>query len=395
MRIFYAADSSPNANFDIESNVWRNNLYLPLIDAGHDVVEFDYDLNKTIQRVDKSINARFISKNRPKVTKELLSQVKSAHEDRPIDLFFSYFFDACVLPEGIEAIRSMGIKAVNWYCNGSYQLHLVEEISPHYDWCLVPEKFRLEDYRAIGALPIYCQEAATPEIYKPYDVPVEFDVTFVGQAYGERPAYIKHLLDNEIDIRVWGYGWDRSSRNYQSRMTNPLKRLGRTVKEFLSTTDWEDTFRRLLNLELLAAARETALETPVIALPDEMIGDVLNDRDMVQMYSRSKINLGFSSCNTDDAEERILQIRLRDFEVPMSGGFYLVEYMEELEEFFEIGKEIACYSGPEELVEKVQYYLKQDTEREKIRQAGHERSLRDHTWHKRFEKAFKEMGIIT
>jgi spore maturation protein CgeB len=359
MRIFYAADSSPNANFDIESNVWRNNLYLPLIDAGHDVVEFDYDLNKTIQRVDKSINARFISKNRPKVTKELLSQVKSAHEDRPIDLFFSYFYDACVLPEGIETIRSMGIKAVNWYCNGSYQLHLVEEISPHYDWCLVPEKFRLEDYRAIGALPIYCQEAATPEIYKPYDVPVEFDVTFVGQAYGERPAYIKHLLDNEIDIRVWGYGWDRSSRNYQSRMTNPLKRLGRTVKEFLSTTDWED------------------------------------DRDMVQMYSRSKINLGFSSCNTDDAEERILQIRLRDFEVPMSGGFYLVEYMEELEEFFEIGKEIACYSGPEELVEKVQYYLKQDTEREKIRQAGHERSLRDHTWHKRFEKAFKEMGIIT
>ena len=131
-----------------------------------------------------------------------------------------------------------------------------------------------------------------------------------------------------------------------------------------------------------------------MALPDEMIGGVLSDRDMVQMYSRSKINLGFSSCNTDDAEERILQIRLRDFEVPMSGGFYLVEYMEELEEFFEIGKEIACYSGPEDLVEKVQYYLKHDTEREKIRQSGYERSLRDHTWHKRFEKAFKEMGIL-
>ena len=89
-----------------------------------------------------------------------------------------------------------------------------------------------------------------------------------------------------------------------------------------------------------------------------------------------------------------MQIRLRDFEVPMSGGFYLVEYMEELEEFFEIGKEIACYNGPEDLVEKVKHYLKHDTEREKIRRAGYERSLRDHTWQERFEAAFKLMGML-
>jgi len=394
MRIFYAADSSPNANFDIQSEVWRNNLYLPLIDAGHDVVEFDYDLTETIQKVDKSRNARFISKNRPKVTKELLRQIKKAHEDRPIDLFFSYFYDVCVLPEGIETIRSMGIKAVNWYCNGSYQFHLVEEISPHYDWCLVPEKFRLEDYRAIGAQPIYCQEAANHEIYKPYHVPVEFDVTFVGQAYGDRPEYIQCLLDSNIDVRVWGYGWDKFSQNYQSQVANPVKRLARTVREFWSNTDLEDAFRRLLTLELVISARKTVSETPIITLPNEIIGGVLSDVEMVKMYSRSKINLGFSSCNTDDAEERILQIRLRDFEVPMSGGFYLVEYMEELEEFFEIGKEIVCYTGPEDLVEQFKYYLRHDSEREKIRRAGHERCLRDHTWQKRFEMAFKQMGML-
>jgi spore maturation protein CgeB len=288
----------------------------------------------------------------------------------------------------------MGIKAVNWYCNGSYQFHLVEEISPHYDWCLVPEKFRLEDYRAIGAQPIYCQEAANQEIYKPYHVPVEYDVTFVGQAYGDRPEYIQCLLGSNIDARVWGYGWDKFSQNYQSQVANPVKHLARTVREFWSNTDLKDVFRRLLNLQLLAPARETVLQVPSTVLPGEIIGRVLSDLDMIQMYSRSKINLGFSSCNTDDAEERILQIRLRDFEVPMSGGFYLVEYMEELEEFFEIGKEIVCYTGPEDLVEQVKYYLRHDSEREKIRRAGHERCLRDHTWQKRFEMAFKQMGII-
>ena len=115
---------------------------------------------------------------------------------------------------------------------------------------------------------------------------------------------------------------------------------------------------------------------------------------MIQMYGRSKINLGFSSCGkTHETDERIVQIRLRDFEVPMSGGFYMVEYMEELEEFFDIGKEIVCYSGSEDLVDKIKYYLEHDNQREGIRRAGYERALRNHTWHKRFEMAFKQMGM--
>jgi spore maturation protein CgeB len=115
---------------------------------------------------------------------------------------------------------------------------------------------------------------------------------------------------------------------------------------------------------------------------------------MIEMYSRSKINLGFSSCGTThETEDRVVQVRLRDFEVPMSGGFYLVEYMEELEEFFDIGKEIVCYSDPADLVDKIRYYLGHDRQREQIRRAGYERCRRDHTWHKRFEMAFKQMGM--
>jgi spore maturation protein CgeB len=395
MRIFYAADNSADPRLGIQSNIWRNNLCCTLIDLGHDVVEFDYDLQETIQKVDKSLHRSFIAKNRPKITRELLKQIRQAHSERPIDLFFSYFYDTCVMVEGLEQIRAMGIKTVNWYCNGSYQFHLVEEISPHYDWCLVPEKFRLENYRAIGARPIYCQEGANPNIYKPHNVPVEFEVTFVGQAYGERPDYIRYLLDRGVDVRVWGYGWNKFSQSYQSRTANSARRLGQAVREFLTNTAWEDGLRRLLNLELLRSAGKTVREAPAVSLPDKIIGGVLTDSDMIHMYGRSKINLGFSSCGmTHKTDERIVQIRLRDFEVPMSGGFYLVEYMEELEEFFDIGKEVVCYTDPEDLVKKVKYYLKHDTERERIRRAGHERCLRDHTWHKRFEMAFKQMGML-
>ena len=112
------------------------------------------------------------------------------------------------------------------------------------------------------------------------------------------------------------------------------------------------------------------------------------------MYSRSRINLGFSSCgNTHRSGERILQVQLRDFEVPMSCGFYMVEYMEELESFFKIGEEIVCYHGVSDLVDKVRYYLDHADERERIRKAGHRRCLRDHTWQKRLSTAFKQMGL--
>jgi hypothetical protein len=394
MRIFYAADKSADPRLGIQSNIWRNNLYCTLIDLGHDVVEFDYDLRETIQKADKSLHRSFIAKNRPKITCELLRQIQQAHSERPIDLFFSYFYDACVMVEGLEQIRALGIKTVNWYCNGSYQFHLVEEISPHYDWCLVPEKFRLENYRAIGARPLYCQEGANPKMYKPHNVPVEFAVTFVGQAYGERPDYIRHLLDHAVDVRVWGYGWDKFSQSYQSRNAGSARRLGQAVGEFLSHTAWQDGLRRLLNLELLRSAGKTVREAPEVTLPDDIIGGVLTDSDMIEMYSRSKINLGFSSCGTThETEDRVVQVRLRDFEVPMSGGFYLVEYMEELEEFFDIGNEIVCYSDPADLVDKIRYYLGHDRQREQIRRAGYERCRRDHTWHKRFEMAFKQMGM--
>ncbi|PLX85732.1 MAG: hypothetical protein C0617_03370 [Desulfuromonas sp.] len=383
MRIFYAADTSPNIAF--HSNLWRDNLFLSLVDLGHDVVEFDFDFRETFQRINTSDprHSSFIKKNRGKVSEELLKQIKIEHAKKPLDLFFSYFYDACIWPEVIDEIRSMGIKTVNWFCNGSYQIHLVKEISPHYDWCLVPEKFRIEDYKKMGANPIYCQEAANPNIYKPFELTRDFDVTFVGQAYGERPSYVHHLLQKGLDVRVWGPGWGRDSiaesQDFFSRFFN----LGSKV---LVAKNWKGLLNKF--------QRKHQQKAVIRQIPQNVVGGILSDQELVKIFSRSKINLGLSACGDPQSTgSRILQVRLRDFEVPMSGGFYVVEYMEELEQFFEVGKEIVCYSCLDDLTEKIKYYLRNDSEREKIRLAGYERCLREHTWKKRFEKVFFEMGL--
>ena len=78
----------------------------------------------------------------------------------------------------------------------------------------------------------------------------------------------------------------------------------------------------------------------------------------------------------------------------MSGGFYMVEYQQELEDFFEVGREIVCYRDRDDLIDLAKYYLTHDTERERIRQAGYARARRDHTWQKRFTEAFRRMGLL-
>jgi hypothetical protein len=263
----------------------------------------------------------------------------------------------------------MGIVTVNWYCNASYQFHLVSEIAPAYSYCLVPERFRLSDYHDVDARPIYCQEAANPDFYQPRNLPQEFGITFVGATYGDRPAYVRALVDAGLDAHAWGSGW--------TELAQPLSAGGR-IRRAASQTK-----RHILGRPLRPPR-----------MPQAACGGVLSDVDMVGMFSRSKISLGFSSVdNTAESTEPIRQVRLRDFEAPMSGAFYMLEYLEEIEEFFVPGKEIVCFRDRDELVARCRYYLKHEAERRRIAEAGRRRALADHSWQRRLNDAFMEMGL--
>lgn len=389
MRIFYASTHTTHSLMPT-SRLWYINLYLPLLDLGHDVVPFDYDLAPHYHYADilNPEHCAFIEENRPKLEQSLLAQIEAAHKERPIDLFFSYFYSAFCRPEVIREIGSLGITTANWYCNGSYQFHLVQNIAPAYDYCLVPEKFRLEDYRRIGASPIYFQEAANPNFYKPYpSLTREYDVAFIGQKYGDRPEYVRYLLDQGIDVRVWGWGWLPQVVTSENGLQSDLRKLKR-----LSTAEgWQAAGRRLKRL-ISPPAASSASAGP--DLPLSILGPPLPDEEMIRMYSRSKISLGFSTCGeTHRTEQPIKQVRLRDFEAPMSGAFYMVEYMEELEEFFQFGKEIVCYHDKADLTDKIKYYLAHEDERERLRLMGHRRALAEHTWQRRFEQLFQEIGL--
>jgi spore maturation protein CgeB len=302
-------------------------------------------------------------------------------------VLFGYFLKQLVYPEAIRDISDMGILTMNYWCNGAHQFHLVDEISPAFDVCIATERAALPDYEAVGANVTYLQMAANPARYRPYDLPLEYDVTFVGQRYADRPELVLHLLDQGIPVRVWGPGWT-SDRTYGE------KNIGLALApRFVLRHPRAAVLRTMAHVRKRVSARQT-ISTSAERRLARIAGPSLPYEELIRMYSRSRISLGFST--TGDARYhdpvKVRQIHLRDFEATMSGAAYFVEFQEELEEFYELEREIVCYRSREELAEKARFYLDRPERALELRRAGHERARRDHTWARRFDELFSHVA---
>ena len=97
-------------------------------------------------------------------------------------------------------------------------------------------------------------------------------------------------------------------------------------------------------------------------------------REMPEIFRRSKINLNFTIPNINDG------IPLRVFDVLSSGGFLLTDRREALGELFQEGKDLVIFDGMGDLIEKAGYYLDHPQEREKIARSGMEKVCSLHTY---------------
>ena len=108
-----------------------------------------------------------------------------------------------------------------------------------------------------------------------------------------------------------------------------------------------------------------------------VIGD-----DMVNAINSYKIHF---NCNISN------DINYRTFETCGCKTMLLTNYTPGLEKLFNIGEEIVIYESIDDLDNKVRYYLDNESERNKIAEAGYQRVKRDHTY---YERAKKLIDII-
>ena len=374
MRIFLALASSPNPTF--ASNLWKWNLHDPLLDLCHDVVLWDGGIQPLFD-VDPASAA--CTPLRRAFGEQFLSAVEAAHRARPLDLVLTYVSDSHLEPEIIDRVREKVAPILNFFCNNVHQFHLVKRTAARFDFCLVPEHEALAKYRRVGARPIFWPMAANPAYYRPVETPLEYDCSFAGQRYADRGSLVLALLEGGVSTHAFGQGWrpgaaagggDGVGRNAWLRSLDLLVHGRDPARAIRDTLDW----RRL------QSGHAASLHGPV------------SDEEYVRLYSSSRISLGFLIVgDTHRTLRPQRQVRLREFEGPMSGAFYLTGWMEEIGLHYEVGKEVVCYRSAAELVDLARHYLAHDTERERIRRAGYERARRDHTWHRRFELLFTEL----
>jgi len=171
---------------------------------------------------------------------------------------------------------------------------------------------------------IYEGMAANSYLFHPIETKKIFDVSFVGQHYGERPYWVNLITD--------------FSKNKDLKAYFPVAHGSKMYLTF---------------------------------------------KEINEFYNQSKINISFAP--RDDPGRRV---NLRTFEICMSGNFQLMQYSPCVEEYFEIDKEIVCWENKKELFEKILYYLENKDERVKIAKKGYEKAIKKHTWSVRFEKIY-------
>lgn len=272
------------------------------------------------------------------MNRAMLEAFYKANSENPIDIVVGYVSGYTTDPKTLQKMGEAGAVIFNfcWDDKLGFRGKMVggrwtgpAALASVVDLNLTNAPESCIKYFAEGGLAMFWPEAAHPDIHKPYDLPFEYDVSFVGGKYGWRPKFIARLQKMGVNIACFGNGWENGP---------------------------------------------------------------LSDEEMVKLYSRSRINLGFAGVGHS---KNLMCLKGRDFEAPMSGGLYLTQDNPKLSLVYDVGKEIMTYKDEKDCAEKIKWLLINPDEAEKIRKAGRNRALRDHAWEKRFGDAFGMAGIIS
>jgi spore maturation protein CgeB len=381
MRIFLVLH--PSGNLAVPGSMtWYKNLYEPLVELGHDVFFLRLD------QLAAQWNTKFRSaKFKSRLSHTLLTVLRAEHAKKVFNLFFSYFTDLDIEAQVVAEIKKLNIPAVNYSCNNTHQFHLVEKISPHYDFNLHAEKSAADKFKKINAKPVWFQMAANPAYYHPLDLHRDYPVTFTGSNYARRARYIFYLLEHGAAVDCFGPNWLAANR--MKKIKWQIKRTGNLVAARVS---FSASRRHSSALQV----QEFDIQQNLRRLYHKNLHSPVAEDDLVKLFNRSEINLGFLEVFAQDNKNSpVIQkhLHLREFEIPMSGGLYITNYSDELAEHYEPDKEVIVFRDEQELLDKVRYFLTHDTEARQVRLAGLHRALRCHTCQRRFTDLFQQLHL--
>lgn len=201
-------------------------------------------------------------------------------------------------------------------------------------------------YRRLGIYPILTEWAGEGNLVDDIGTKIEYrhEVSFVGMKCPYRNWFINFLRKSGINVACYGKGWTEGRISFEE-----MNQIFRTSK---------------INL------------------------NISNSINHDLRFVMSSLSSFLTYCRT---QKRAEQVKARNFEIPLSGGFQLSNYVVGLERHFSIGNEIAVYSSPEDCLESIHYYLDNDTQRNQILKNSYFKSINYHTYYHRLDKILTEL----
>ena len=332
----------------------HNNFYDSLLkmDKGrHEIIYFPFDeIMNTI--------------GREEMNKKLLETV---YNEKPNLSFFFLFTDEITKETIKEITDKSGSITFNWFADDHWRFDIFSKYwAPFFHWVSTtdskaPEKYYKSGYKNI----IKTQWACNHFLYKSTNGgDFKHDVSFVGQPHSNRKQMAAKLSKNGINVECWGKGWP-NGRISQDKMV-----------EIFSTSR--------INLNLPKASNYLNIKS---------VGKIFLSRRSNGEFTINNPKLWKDNFKFLLGNQRE-QIKGRNFEIPGCGGFLLTGDADNLSDYYKDGEEIVIFKNDQDMIEKIKYYLAHEDKRKKIANAGHKRTLKDHTYEERFREIFKIVKII-
>jgi len=330
---------------------------------------------------------------RNELNRQLLGLARGLKTTGKLDLIFCVIYDDFLLTETAKQLRDLRVPMVNYHVDMAFQWYRVIRTAPYFDILAVAQLTNVEHLRPYNPHIEWMPMAANPAFYFRGITPSarrEYGVSFTGSFNPFRRALLAECVTRGIKPVVFGQGWKSESPSPYGFTWDGYKVLHDL--RYYGLARWKAE-----GIESLIGPlrRKYARQFPFEELQGADLRGPSDDASLPEIFNQSQVNLGFSDTGWHSEvsvrRSRNLQCRLRDFEVPMSGGFYLVQEAPDHAQYFKIGEEVVTWSEPDDLVEKALFYSRNERASDRIREAGQKRVVRDHTWQHRFDQLFARL----
>ena len=297
------------------------NVYLPLKDKfGDQVLIYDY-------------HSAYLQAGLGAMNRQLAGMIRSEKPDVTVFCLYKEQFE-----DGYLAEYRKHTSTVAYFIDDEWRQGFVKRYVAHFDHFTTRDYYMYRAYLSQGLTRvIHCPLGFNKNLYQKRDLPLKYDVSFVGGISPERRWIINYLNKQGIKVHVFGRGWGGG-------------------KDWVSQEQMVDIFNQSrINLNLT----------------NSKLYDI---RFLISLLKTPWI---LNSIRKSPKNKEGLKGRL--YEICGCGGFQLSFYVRGLNLEYEIDREIVVYENIDSIADYVRFYLENENLRAQVADRAYQRSLRDHS----------------